>query len=205
MSFLAYFYDKIMSSAEQACLREWRQDLLKDLHGNVLEIGAGTGANLEFYPETIASIVFSEPHKHMRVQLEKNIASCQHSNFSISSGSAENIDAQDSTYDFVVSSLVCCSVSSLKSALCEMNRVLKPGGKLVFLEHVAAKKGSKRRRWQNLITPLWRRLMGNCHLNRETEKAIIDAGFEMEHIKRASMRKVISIVRPTIRGIAKKI
>jgi hypothetical protein len=72
------------------------------------------------------------------------------------------------------------------------------------MEHVAATRGSSRRRWQDRINPLWKRLMGNCHLNRETEQAIIAAGFESIKIDRARMRKAPRIVRPTIRGIAKK-
>jgi hypothetical protein len=81
---------------------------------------------------------------------------------------------------------------------------LRPGGSLVFLEHVAAANGSSRRRWQNIVNPVWKTFMGNCHLNRETEQAIVTEGFEIIQIDRESMRKALPIVRPTIRGIAKK-
>ena len=99
---------------------------------------------------------------------------------------------------------MCCSVADLGACLAEIRRVLKPGGSLVFLEHVAAAPGSSRRRWQNLLTPLWKTVMGNCHLNRETEQAIVGAGFDIVQIDRASMRKAPPFVRPTIRGIATK-
>jgi len=204
MSFLsAVFYDNLLAPAEEACLREWRLDLLKNVSGDVLEIGAGTGSNIEFYPDTLLTLVLSEPDKHMRRQMEDKITTSKH-NISITIGTAENIEADNESYDFVVTSLVCCSVTHLEGVLLEIKRVLRPEGSLIFLEHVAAPEGTKRRRWQNLINPFWRKLAGNCHLNRETESAILAAGFEILEIKRESMRKAMPLVRPTIRGIATK-
>jgi ubiquinone/menaquinone biosynthesis C-methylase UbiE len=204
MSFIsALFYDKLLASTEEACLKEWRRDLLKNISGDVLEIGAGTGSNLDFYPDTLLTLVLSEPDKHMRRQIKKKIATSQH-DVSVTAGTAENISAESESYDFVVTSLVCCSVTHLDTALLEIKRVLRPEGRLIFLEHVAATEGTKRRRWQNLINPFWRQLAGNCHLNRETESAILAAGFEILEIERESMRNAIPLVRPTIRGIAIK-
>lgn len=205
MSFLiAYFYDKCMANTEDACLREWRRELLRQVRGDVLEIGAGTGANIELYPESAVKLTASEPDRHMREQLKARIVGLQTGNITVCAGSAENIEAEDESFDFVVTSLVCCSVSDLDAALIEIRRVLKPGGALVFLEHVAAESGTRRRRWQNRLTPLWRKLAGNCHLNRETETAISSAGFTITEIKRESMQTAVSLVRPTIRGIAVK-
>ncbi len=201
---VAFFYDRFMARVEMACLKEWRQELLKQVHGDVLEIGAGTGANIEHYPDCVTRLVLSEPDRHMRRVLKQNIANRGLSRIDVSDGSAEQIPAGDESFDFVVVSLVCCSVSSLEASLHEIRRVLKTGGHLVFLEHVAAAEGSSRRRWQNRINPVWRTIMGNCHINRETEAAILTAGFRMKDIKRESMRKAIPIVRPTIRGMAEK-
>jgi ubiquinone/menaquinone biosynthesis C-methylase UbiE len=103
-----------------------------------------------------------------------------------------------------VTTLVCCSVTDLQVCLREIRRVLRPGGGLVFLEHVAAADGTSRRKWQNRINPVWKTFMGNCHLNRETEQAIDTEGFEIIQIERESMRKALPVVRPTIRGIARK-
>jgi ubiquinone/menaquinone biosynthesis C-methylase UbiE len=203
MSFLsAFFYDRCLATAEEACLREWRQELLGQVSGHVLEIGAGTGANIDFYPETVVRLVMSEPDKNMRKQLEARLENSNLENASVSGGSAENIEADAASFDFVVTSLVCCSVTCLDTVFLEIRRVLKPSGCLVFMEHVAADEGSNRRRWQNRVTPLWRRLASNCHLNRETEAAMLSAGFTIREIKHESMRKVIPLVRPTIRGIA---
>jgi hypothetical protein len=82
--------------------------------------------------------------------------------------------------------------------------VLRPGGRLVFLEHVAADGRPGRLKWQGRIEPVWKHLMGNCHLTRRTEAAIAAAGFEFERIQRESIRKALPIVRPSVRGIARK-
>jgi len=205
MSFIiAFFYDKCMAATEEACLREWRRELLQQVSGDVLEIGAGTGVNIEFYPESVSRLTVSEPDRHMRKQLEARITEIDSRHILVSASSAENIEANNEAFDFVVASLVCCSVNNLEAALLEIRRVLKPGGSLVFLEHVAAENGSRTRLWQNRITPFWRKLAGNCHLNRETEATMLATGFTISDIKRESMQKTISLVRPTIRGIAVK-
>jgi ubiquinone/menaquinone biosynthesis C-methylase UbiE len=205
MSFLAaFFYDRVMAKTEAACLREWRHALLKQVSGEVLEIGAGTGANIKLYSDRVTRLVLTEPDKHMRKLLKEQAGDHRLENVSVTGGTAEQIEADDESFDFVVSSLVCCSVTDLNTCLSEIRRVLRPGGSLVFLEHVAAANGSSRRRWQNIVNPVWKTFMGNCHLNRETEQAIVTEGFEIIQIDRESMRKALPIVRPTIRGIAKK-
>lgn len=170
----------------------------------VLEVGAGTGVNIKFYSDNVTRLVLSEPDKHMRKYLREQVDNHRLKNASVTSGTAEQIDSDDESFDYVVATLVCCSVTNLKTSLCEIRRVLRPGGSLVFLEHVAAADGTSRRRWQNRINPIWKTFMGNCHLNRETEQAIVTEGFEIIQIERESMRKAPPIVRPTIRGIAKK-
>ena len=205
MSFLtAYFYDRFMAKTEEVCLKEWRHALLKQVSGEVLEIGAGTGANIKFYSDNISKLVLSEPDKYMRKLLKEQVDHHQLKNASVASGTAEQIESDDESFDYVVTTLVCCSVTNLKTCLSEIRRVLRPGGGLVFLEHIAATDGTSRRRWQNRINPIWKTFMGNCHLNRETEQAIVTEGFEIIQIERESMRKAPPIVRPTIRGIAKK-
>ena len=205
MSFLrAFFYDSLLAKSEEACLMEWRSELVKHVHGNVLEIGAGTGANLLFYPKNGIELTLSEPDKHMRTQLEEKVKNEGLDHVTISSHTIEKNHRPDATFDCVVSTLVCCSVPNLASAFSEIKRILKPDGYFIFLEHVGAEKGTRRRRWQNRLTPLWCKISGNCHLNRETEIAFKNAGFTFKEIKRESMRKATPLVRPTIRGIAIK-
>jgi len=205
MSFLsAFFYDSLLAKSEEACLTEWRSELVKHAHGNVLEIGAGTGANILFYPKNGIELTLSEPDKHMRTQLEEKVKNEGLDHVTISSHTIEKNHRPDATFDCVVSTLVCCSVPNLASAFSEIKRILKPDGYFIFLEHVGAEKGTRRRRWQNRLTPLWCKISGNCHLNRETEIAFNNAGFTFKEIKRESMRKATPLVRPTIRGIAIK-
>ena len=206
MSFLtAFFYDRFMAEAEEAGIRGWRQELLGQVSGEVLEIGAGTGANVKYYPDNVTKLILTEPDKHMRKHLTPQVNSHDLRNIHVACGSAEQIEADDESFDYVVASLVCCSVKDQNTVFREIKRVLKRGGGLVFLEHVAAAQGTSRRRWQNIVNPLWRTLMGNCHLNRETEQSILTAGFEIIQIERESMRKAPPIVRPTIRGVARKV
>jgi ubiquinone/menaquinone biosynthesis C-methylase UbiE len=205
MNFLtALLYDAFMSPVEKACLDRWRKNLLSDVRGNVLEIGAGTGANLPYYSEKVNRLLLMEPDAGMRRQLKAKVSNGNGHPATIAFGTAEKIDAEDAVFDAVTSSLVFCSVSHLETALLEAKRVLKKGGKFVFLEHVAAKRGTTRRKWQNRTTPLWRAIAGNCHLNRDTEKAILAAGFSVVEIKRENLQTIVPLVKPTIRGIAIK-
>ena len=204
-AFMAFFYDRFMSGLEKACLHDWRTELLAEVTGEVLEIGAGTGANLAYYPSGNIRLLLSEPDAAMRNQLEKKAATSQRNDVCISNAKAEQLSFDDNRFDYVIASLVCCSVTNIDYSLAEIYRVLKPGGRYLFIEHVAAKTDSKARRWQEWLTPLWRQFAGNCHLNRETEKAMLRAGFEFVKIQRDAMPdSVPAIVRSSIHGIAVK-
>jgi len=199
----AIFYDNCMKATEDACLIDWRKALLSDVTGRVLEIGAGTGASLALYPKNEGLELFlAEPDKNMRKQLEAKISNSASNNVKVLACPSEEIETEDNYFDYVFVSLVCCSVSNVESSLAEIKRVLKPNGKFIFLEHVAASKGSSRRKWQDRLNLPWRKLAGNCHLNRETEALIKNSGFNIESIQHESMRKAMPLVRPTIRGVA---
>ena len=204
-AFMAFFYDRFMSGLEKACLHDWRSDLLAEVTGEVLEIGAGTGANLAYYPSDNIRLLLSEPDAAMRKQLEKKVALIQRDDIRLTSLQAERLPLEENRFDFVVASLVCCSVTNIDQSLAEIFRVLKPGGRYLFIEHVAAKTDSKVRRWQEWLTPLWRKFAGNCHLNRETENAMLRAGFEFVKIQRNAMPdSVPTIVRSSMHGVAAK-
>jgi ubiquinone/menaquinone biosynthesis C-methylase UbiE len=197
---MAAIYDGMMRGSEEACLGQWRAELLRELSGTVLEIGAGTGATLSLYPKTVTRLVMCEPDPHMRRKLQAK----KPANIDISDASIEKLPFDSASFDAVVCSLVLCSVSDQQAALGEIRRVLKPGGRLVFLEHIAAEGKPDRLKWQRRVEPLWKHVMGNCHLTRRTEAAIEAAGFRIERIQRESMRKALPICRPSIRGIARK-
>jgi len=206
MSWLsAHLYDWFTRGSEEACLSAWRAELLSKVGGSVLEVGAGTGANLRYYPSKVTRLVLSEPDFHMRQVLRKRPAPNGLGPIELFDCAAEDLFFPDSSFDFVVSTLVLCSVRSLERSIAEIRRVLKPGGALVFLEHVAAEDRPARLRWQQRLEPFWRRLMGNCHLTRRTATAIANEGFEIETLARESIRKASPIVRPSVRGVARKL
>jgi ubiquinone/menaquinone biosynthesis C-methylase UbiE len=196
---MAAVYDRFMKVSEEACLGRWRADLLRDLSGEVLEVGAGTGSTLGLYPKAVTRLVMAEPDPHMRRKLLEKRGTIE-----VSDAPAEKLPFDQASFDAVVCSLVLCSVRDQAAALAEIARVLRPGGRLLFLEHVAADGKPERLKWQGRIEPVWKHLMGNCHLTRRTEAAIAAAGLEIETIQRESIRKALPIVRPSIRGVARK-
>jgi ubiquinone/menaquinone biosynthesis C-methylase UbiE len=200
----AALYDRFTEPAEAACLRQWRAELLHDLTGTVLEVGAGTGMNLPFYPRTVRRLVLSEPDPHMRRKLHERVTALEWQRAEVKHASVESLPFPDESFDTTVATLVLCSVPRLEAALAEIHRVLAPGGRFIFLEHVAAENRPRRLKWQRRVEPVWKIISGGCHLTRRTADAIVAAGFEMHDIKRESMRKAWPLVRPTIRGNACK-
>ena len=198
---MAAAYDRFMRGSEEACLKQWRAELLKDLSGSVLEVGAGTGSTLGLYPKAVTRLVMAEPDRHMRGKLTEKVKSGA---VEVSDASLNGLPFEKDAFDAVVCFLVLCSVSDQEAALAEIRRVLKPGGQLIFLEHVAADGKPDRLKWQGRIEPVWKHLMDNCHLTRRTEAAILAAGFELGKVQRESIRKALPIVRPSIRGAARK-
>ncbi len=201
--FLASIYDRFMRRSEDGGLGAWRAELLGALEGSVLEVGAGTGANLPHYPAGLARLVLAEPDRHMRRLLLRRVAG-QDRPVEVIDAPVERLPFPGATFDAVVVTLVLCSVARLDTALREIRRVLKPGGRLVFMEHVAATDRPRRLAWQRLLEPFWLRISGNCHLTRRTDEAIRAAGFELERLTRESMRKALPWVRPSVRGVARR-
>src|SRR5271170_1566587 len=132
--FFAAIYDPFMRRTEQACLIDWRRDLLSTLSGRVLELGAGTGANVPFYPPAVRSLVLAEPDPHMLARLRARAPV----DAELLSASCDGVPVPDASVDAVVATLLLCSVPDPSRALAEIRRVLRPGGTFVFLEHVAA-------------------------------------------------------------------
>lgn len=202
--FMAAIYEAATRGAEEACLRQWRSELLAPLAGRVLEVGAGTGLNVPHYPTTVEYVVLSEPDPHMRKRLAVRASAESRVHADVVDAPLERLPFADGSFDAVVATLVLCSVPDQARALAEIRRVLTTGGRFVFIEHVAAEGRPRRLKWQRRLEPFWKRAAGNCHLTRNTEQAITAAGFSLERIERESMRKVAPIVRPTIRGVAVK-
>lgn len=160
---------------------EHRRRLLAGLSGTVVEVGAGNGLNFPHYPATVESVLAIEPDASLRS--DADLAASQAPRpITVAAGRAEELPARDREYDAVVLSLVLCSVADPAAALGEAVRVLKPGGVLRFYEHV----GSARRPvrlLERLVNPVWSRLAGGCHLDRDTVAAIQSAGFEIGQLE----------------------
>lgn len=202
---MAKFYDHVMAPTEEACLTRWRRELLSTASGRVLEIGAGTGINVEHYSDAVESVTFLEPDAHMARRLGDEIARRQRPyDWRIVDDAAERLPFHDDEFDTVVSTLVLCSVKDPDQVAGELRRVLHPDGSLLFIEHVAAPDNPGRRRWQRIVEPVWKICADNCHLTRHTAQTLEAAGFELD-LTRESMRKAPPFVRPTIRGIGRLI
>jgi ubiquinone/menaquinone biosynthesis C-methylase UbiE len=202
---MAKYYDSMLRDAEEKCLQDWRNTLLQELSGDVIELGSGTGANLAFYPKTVTRLVLAEPNRHMRRELALKLADYPHLPVNVLDCAAESIAAADASFDAVVSTLLLCTVKNPERALSEIYRVLRPNGKLLFIEHVAANNRPERLKWQRRIEPFWKIVQCGCCLTRDTETNILQAGFALQKITRQSMRGVPGIARPSIRREAVKL
>lgn len=195
----AALYDTLTGPLERAVLAPRRAALLGELTGEVLEIGAGTGASLGHYRQA-HKIVAAEPDPAMRARLARSVERCAIP-VQLSSAAAENLPFPATHFDAVVAVCVLCSVDDPQRALAEAHRVLKPGGQLVVLEHVRGR--GRLAAWQDRITPLWSRLTGGCHPNRDLQDAIERAGFSFERREDFDPMPKWVPARPMLQAIAR--
>jgi SAM-dependent methyltransferase len=195
-------YDRAFEASEEAGLREMRRELLKQARGRVLELGAGTGLNLELYPrEGLDSLVVTEPDPHMFKQLRQRAAKVCAGAELVQAG-GEDLPFDDGSFDTVTVTLVLCTVPDQAATLREIRRVLKPGGQLLFLEHVRSNHPDLAK-WQDRLEGPWRFLGDGCHCNRDTEAGLKAAGFELSGIEHPQLPKAPPIVRPMAQGSAR--
>lgn len=188
-----------MSSHESATAREIRKKIVGNAAGRVLEIGCGTGANFAYYSAE-AQVVATEPDSEMLKRARRRMEKLGMSNVELRQAAAEAIPFDDASFDYAVSSWVFCHVDDAPRALAEIRRLLKPGGALLFMEHVRDDNSRFWRTTQDMLNPIWRRLLGaGCNLNRRTRRAIEDAGFHIDP-GQSTDRPLTS---PTIYGVAR--
>lgn len=199
---IAATYDAAMGRSERRCLKGWRAELLAEARGDLLEIGAGTGLNLAHYPRD-ARLTLSEPDPWMRRRLTRRIASGPYAATPVLPRSAEQLDLAEASFDTVVSTLVLCSVSDLTATLGQLHRLLRPGGRLLYLEHIVAAQ-PRLRRWQQRIEPLWSLCAGGCRLTRDTPAALEAAGFSIASQREEGICGAPAFVRRSVRGLAYK-
>ncbi len=197
--FFAVTYDRQMAKIERAGLHAFREGLLAGASGRVLEIGGGTGANLPFYGSAVESLTITEPESPMLHRLERKVRE-RAPLTTVLRAPAEDLPFEDDSFDVAVSTLVLCGVDDQPRALRELRRVLRPDGRLLFMEHVRSDDAHLARR-QDRMNGLSRFLVG-CECNRPTLESIRAEGFAVTHVEHTTMPKVPSFVSPFIVGSA---
>ncbi|MGH7058481.1 MAG: class I SAM-dependent methyltransferase [Acetobacteraceae bacterium] len=167
-------------------LRPYRARTVGAARGRVLEVGAGSGLNLAYYRADVREVFALEPEAKL-LGMARRAGRADGLAVRFLEASAEAIPLDRESIDTVVTTWTLCTIADAAAALGEMRRVLRPGGRLLFVEHGLAPE-ERVRRWQDRLTPAWRRIAGGCHLNRPVRAMIEDAGFRMERIETGYMR-----------------
>jgi ubiquinone/menaquinone biosynthesis C-methylase UbiE len=192
--------DYVMDSRS---LHPYRAALLSEVEGDILEIGFGTGLNLPFYPEQTGKITTIDVNQGMRRIADPRIAHSRMAvDFRILDGA--NLPMPDNFFDTVVSSWTLCSIARVDKALAEIRRVLKPGGKFVFVEHGRSEHPTVAQ-WQDRLTPIQKILADGCHLNRDMEKIVGDSGLAIDELQRFIVSRWLGSFSTHYRGVAIKV
>jgi ubiquinone/menaquinone biosynthesis C-methylase UbiE len=193
-------YDRFMAASERAGLRGRRGALLARAEGATLEIGAGTGLNLDLYPAGVSELVLTEPSPHMAARLRAKLGADPRAR--VVEAAAERLPFEPDRFDTVVATLVLCTVPDPAAALSEIARVLRPEGRLLFLEHVRAPE-PRLARWQDRLERPWRAFGAGCHCNRDTAAGMEASPLRIEDLDRGEIPRAVPIVRPLIVGMAR--
>ncbi|MET8796289.1 class I SAM-dependent methyltransferase [Nocardia sp. NPDC004568] len=198
----AALYDPLLWLGEKSGMADRRRDLLGRARGRTVELGSGTGLNLQYYPHGLDELTLTEPEAAMRIRLARRLGRGR-DRARVVDASAERLPFTDGTVDTVVSTLVLCTVADPDAALREIERVLHPRGRLLFIEHVRSE-SPRLARWQDRLAGPWRRFAEGCHCNRATLQLIRARGLEVGEVQETSWRRMPPIVRPLVMGVATK-
>ena len=194
-------YDPFLWLGERRGMADRRRRLLADARGRVLEIGAGTGLNLRHYPDGVEELVLTEPMEGMAERLERRVADAPRA-ARVERAPAESLPFPDDSFDTVVSTLVLCTVEDPGRALSEIIRVLRPGGQLLFVEHLRS--DHKRwARWQDRLEAPWAAFAEGCRCNRRTLELIESSSLSVGDVERGAWRGMPRLVRPLAAGRAR--
>jgi ubiquinone/menaquinone biosynthesis C-methylase UbiE len=212
----AHFYDRALKATEENGLGAMRAELLAGARGRVIEVGAGTGVNVDLYGTGIEDLTLVEPDPHMAAQLRRRLETGEGAHGGATTGNpatephppkhlveapAESLPFAADSFDTAVATLVFCTIPDPVAAIDELARVLKPSGRLLFIEHVRSD-DPDRARWQDRLEKPWRFMADGCYCNRDTESTLRASPFEVETIEHGKLPKAMPIVRPLIRGTA---
>jgi len=197
----AAIYEPTLWIGELAGMRRRRQELLCAATGRTLEIGGGTGLNLDHYGDEVSELIVAEPSPAMRRRLERRAEQAD-GRVRVIAAPAERLPFVDASLDTVVSTLVLCTVDDPVAALSEIARVLRPDGRLLFIEHVRSESRALAW-WQDRLAGPWRRFAEGCRCNRPTASLMMASGLAVD-ASDARWRTMPRIVRPLITGCATK-
>jgi ubiquinone/menaquinone biosynthesis C-methylase UbiE len=179
----ARFYARLSTASERSGGSEHRRTLLAGLTGSVLEAGAGNGLNFRHYPAAVTAVLAVEPEPRLRALAEQSARRAT-TDITVTDGIAEQLPAGDQEFDAVVATLMLCSVSDPALVLLELRRVLRPGGELRFMEHVAAESAGLSRVQRIADATCWPVCFGGCHASRDPVAAITAAGFRVRELEK---------------------
>jgi ubiquinone/menaquinone biosynthesis C-methylase UbiE len=193
-------YDPLLWIGERAGMATRRKELLSQASGRVLELGAGTGLNLSYYPDEIEELTLTEPAAPMLPKLERRLSKANRDG-QVVVATAEELPFDDDSFDTVVSTLVLCTVDDPRRAIDEAARVLRPGGELLFLEHVRA--DSRRLAgWQDRLHRPWHAFAAGCHANRPTVELLRESPLSVETVDSDRWSWMPALVHPLAIGRA---
>ena len=190
-SAMGFYQDQIVPLLINLTMRRrdlaaYRSRVVPAADGRVLEIGIGSGLNLPFYSRNVEHLIGLDPSPKLLSMVRRNLRPDTPS-IELIEGSAEAIPLENNSVDTVVTTWTLCSIPDARRALREMHRVLRPTGRLLFIEHGRAPEPNVRW-WQDRLTPAWKRIGGGCHLNRAIQNLIEDAGFQFDRFETGYMR-----------------
>jgi ubiquinone/menaquinone biosynthesis C-methylase UbiE len=202
----AAYYPALARRSDRAGQARTRERLLAHSQGATLEIGAGSGANLPWYPKTVTELVLADPSPYMLDHLRAALAAVPEwpgsGTVSLADAGFPQLPFDDASYDTVVVTFVLCSIADVRGAFEEIARVLKPQGRLLFLEHVRAPEGSVLGSVQDLVQRPHRLVADGCRPNRRTERLLRDSPLTVGWLERGEQPSAAPTVRPTIMGVA---
>ena len=198
--FSAAIYDPCLALGERRGSATRRDALLGGLRGHVLEIGAGTGLNLAHYPASVDELVLTEPDAGMAARLRRRVTrGAAPAAVRVVPAPADSLWFADGAFDAVVSTLVLCTVPDPAEAIAEVTRVLRPGGRLVLMEHVPAD-DPRLARWQHRLAGAWAAFAGGCRCDRDTVALLAGAGYDVGGLREETWHGMPPIVHPLVVG-----
>jgi ubiquinone/menaquinone biosynthesis C-methylase UbiE len=198
----AWGYDSFQRRSCAAGMEDKRREVLSRARGRTLEVGSGTGINLHHYGAEVSELVLSEPDRHMAALLRRKVDSSER-DASVVEAPAEALPFEDASFDTVTLVYVLCTVPDPGAALREIARVLRPGGRLLFIEHVRSPEPGLAR-WQDRVHTPWLVFANGCHCNRDTVAALEASVLDVEQVERGEIPKVPRVVRPMVAGTAQR-